>query len=127
MADVELAKPTQLPAHVIQIEHPGLVDPQPNIRGQSGHGVVARRRAELAAGGQASAPPGKQRLDLGLRGRDTKLWVDRGTWPVHLIQRTLDHLSGQVVQLDLVAQLEELEEHRQRRRPTSARRRTRLT
>src|SRR5664280_876846 len=62
-------------------------------------------------------PPGEQLLDLVLGRRNTQLRVDRRRRPVHLIQRTLDHHAGQVVQLDLVPQLQELEEHRQCGRP----------
>jgi hypothetical protein len=69
-------------------------------------GVRKRAEEELAAGGQLGAPPGKQRLDLGLGRRDPKLWAGRGSWPVHLVQRALGHAAGEVVQLDLVAQLD---------------------
>ena len=34
MADVELAEPAQFPPHVVQVEHPGLVDPQADVGGQ---------------------------------------------------------------------------------------------
>ena len=31
VTDIQLAEPAQLPPHIIQIEHAGLVDPQPHI------------------------------------------------------------------------------------------------
>lgn len=73
MADVQLAEPAQLPAHVVEVEHPRFVDPQADIRGQPGDRVVAGRRCELAAGGQFLVPPGEQLLDLGFRWRDPQL------------------------------------------------------
>jgi hypothetical protein len=42
-----------------------------------------------------------------------QLRVDRGARPVHLVQRALGHAPGQVVNLGLMAQLQELEVHRQ--------------
>jgi len=125
VADVQLAEPAQLPPHVVQVQHPGLVDPQADVGGQPGGRVVTGRRGELAAGGQFPAPPGEQLLDLRLSRRDAQLRVDRGTRPVHLIQRALDHAAGQVVQFDLVPQLQELEVHRQRCRPAGTRRQLR--
>jgi hypothetical protein len=121
--DVELADPAQLPAHIVQVEHPGLVDPQTYVGGQPGDGVVARGRAELATAGQLCSPPSEQRLDLDLGRRDPRLRVDRGSRPVHLIQRAFDHATGEVVQLDGMAQGEKLEEHRERARSTGPGRR----
>jgi len=92
-------------------------DPQPHVGRQPRGRVVAGGRGELATGDRLGAPSGEQLLDLGLGRRDPKLRVDRGPWPVQLVQRALDHAAGEVVQLDLVPQLQELEEHRQRRRP----------
>ncbi|MGI5380580.1 hypothetical protein ACQEV2_41505 [Streptomyces sp. CA-251387] len=117
MADVELAEPAQLPPDVIQVEQSCLVDPQPHIGCQPGDRVVAGGRAELAAGDEFLAPSGEQFLDLRLAGRDAQLRFHRGPRPVHLVQRALDHTAGEVVQFDLVPQLKELEEHRQRPRP----------
>ncbi len=127
MADVQLAEPAQLPPHVIQVQHAGLVDPQADVGRQPGGGVVAGGRGEFAAGDQLAAPPGEQLLHLGLRGRHPQLRAGRSTRPVHLIQRALDHAAGQVMQLDLVPQLQELEEHRHRGRPAGARRRPRIS
>jgi hypothetical protein len=121
VADVQLAEPAQLPPHVVQVQHPGLVDPQADVGGQPGGRVVPGRRGELAAGGQFRAPPGEQLLDFRLSRRDAQLRVDRAPRPVHLIQRALDHPAGQVVQLDLVPQLQEPEVHRQRGRPAGTR------
>ncbi len=126
MADVQLAEPAQLPPHVVQVQHPGLVDPQPHICRQPGHHVVAGGRGELAARSQLLPPPGEQLPDLRLSRRHAQLRADRSARPVHLIQRALDHTAGQVMQLDLVLQLQELEVHRQRGRPPGARRRPRI-
>jgi hypothetical protein len=126
VADVKLAEPAQLPPHVIQVEHPRLVDPQADICGQASDGVVARGRGELAAGGQLPAPPGEQLLHLLDGRRDAQLCVDRGSRPVDLIERALHHTAGEVVQLDLVPQLQEPEVHRQRRHPARAGRRPRV-
>ena len=124
--DVELAEPAQLPPHVVQVQHAGLVDPQADVGRQPGGGVVPGGRGELAAGRQLPAPPGEQLLDLLLGRRHAQLRVDRGPRPVHLIQRALGHAAGQVVDLDLVPQLQELEVHRQRGRPAGPRRRPRI-
>ncbi|MER5324946.1 hypothetical protein [Streptosporangium roseum] len=120
MTNVELAESAQIPAHIVQVQHPGLVDPQSDVCRESRDRVVARGRGELAAGRQFLAPSGEQLLDLFLRGRDAELGADRGSRPIHLIQRALDHPAGDVVQLDPVAQLQEMEVNRQRGRPAGA-------
>ncbi|MDI6102643.1 hypothetical protein QLQ12_28890 [Actinoplanes sp. NEAU-A12] len=97
MPDVEFAVPSQLPPHVVEVEHPRFVDPEADIRGQPGDRVVAGGRSELAAGGQLRTPPGEQLLDLGLGRRDPQLWFDRGPRPVHLVERALGYAAGQVV------------------------------
>src|SRR4051812_23624993 len=83
-------------------------------RGQPGDRVIPGGPGELAAGGQLLTPPGEQLLDLGLGRRDPKLRFDRGPRPVHLVQRALEHPAGQVVDLGLVPQLQELEVDRER-------------
>jgi hypothetical protein len=93
----------------------------PHVGRQPRDRVVAGGWGELAAAGQLTAPAGEQLLNLGLGRRDPKLRVDPGPWPVEFVQRALDHAAGEVVQLDLVTQLQELKEHRQRRRPADAR------
>jgi hypothetical protein len=70
VADVQLAEPAQLPAHVVQVEHADLVDPQAHVGLQPRGLVVPRGRDELAAGGQFLAPTGEQQLDLRLGRRD---------------------------------------------------------
>jgi hypothetical protein len=51
LADVQLAEPAQLPAHVVQVEHADLVHPPAHV-GLQPHGrLVPRGRDELAAGG----------------------------------------------------------------------------
>jgi len=62
--------------------------------------------ANFRGRGQLLAPPGEQPLDLGLRRRDTQLRHCRGTWPVHLVERNLDRPTGQVDDLDAMAQLQ---------------------
>src|SRR5258707_3958756 len=57
VADVQLAEPAQLPAHVVQVEHADLVDPQADAGLQPRGRVVPRGRDELAAGGQPPPPP----------------------------------------------------------------------
>ncbi len=126
VADVELAEPAQLPADVVEVEHPDLVDAQPDVGRQPRGGVVASGRGELAARGELPAPPCEQLLDLGLGRRYPQLRVDEGPGTVHLVERALGHQPGQVVDLDLVAQLQELEVHRQRRRPPRPGRRLRV-
>jgi hypothetical protein len=56
VADVQLAEPAQLPAHVVQVEHADLVDPQADVGLQPRGRVVPRGRDELAAGGQFRLP-----------------------------------------------------------------------
>jgi hypothetical protein len=73
VADVQLAEPAQLPAHVVQVEHADLVDPQADVGLQPRGRVVSRGRDELAAGGQFLAPTGEQPLDLRLGRRDAYL------------------------------------------------------
>jgi hypothetical protein len=48
VADVQLAEPAQLPAHVVQVEHADLVDPQADVGLQPRGRVVPRGRDELA-------------------------------------------------------------------------------
>ena len=112
--DMQLAQRAQLPPHVIQGEVPGLIDPQPGIGHQPGRRVVAGRGRELPAGRQLLRPPGEQRLDLGLQGRDAQPGVLAAARPVHLIDRALHDPPGHRVQLGLVPQLDELEVHAQR-------------
>jgi len=69
VADVQLAEPAQLPAHVVQVEHADLADPQADGLQPRGR-VVPRGRDELPAGGQFLAPTGEQPLDLRLVRRD---------------------------------------------------------
>ena len=124
-ADMQLAERAQLPPHVVQGEVPGLVDAQPDIGHQPGRGVVAGRGRELAAGRQLLRPPGEQRLDLALQGRDAQLGVFAAARPVHLIDRALYYPPGHRVQLGFVPQLDELEVHAQRgglRQPGALRR-----
>ena len=126
VADVELAEPAQFPPDVVQVQHPGLVDPQADVGGQPGGRVVAGGRGELAAGGQFPAPPGEQLVDLRLGRRDAQLRIDRG--PRRFISSSGHSTTRPVrlMQLDLVPQLQELEVHRQRCRPAGTRRRLRL-
>jgi len=70
VADVQLAEPAQLPAHVVQVEHADLVDPQADVGLQPRGRVVPRGRDELAAGGQFLAPTGELPLDLRPARRD---------------------------------------------------------
>ncbi len=51
------AEPAQLPAHVVQVEHADLVDPQADVGLQPGGGVVPGGQGELPAGGQLPPPP----------------------------------------------------------------------
>ena len=60
VADVQLAEPAQLPAHVVQVKHADLVDPQADAGLQPRGRAVPRGRDELAAGGQFLAPPDEQ-------------------------------------------------------------------
>jgi hypothetical protein len=60
VADVQLAEPAQLPAHVIQVERADLIDPQADAGLQPRGRAVPRGRDELAAGGQFLASPGEQ-------------------------------------------------------------------
>ena len=109
-------------ANVVQVEHAGLVDPQPDVGREPGDRVVARGRAEFAAGDQLLPPPGEQPLDLGFSWRDAQLRFDRGPRPVHLVQRALDHVAGQVMDLNLVPEFQKLEVDGERGRPSGARR-----
>jgi hypothetical protein len=70
--DQRHSEPAQLPAHVVQVEHADLVDPQADGLQPRGR-VVPRGRDELAAGGQFLAPTGEQPLDLSLGRRDAYL------------------------------------------------------
>src|SRR5258707_12753188 len=56
VADVQLAEPAQLPAHVVQVEHADLVDPQADAGLQPRGRVVPRGRDELAAGVRFPVP-----------------------------------------------------------------------
>lgn len=104
----------------------GLVDAQPDIGGQPGHGVVAGGRRELTASRQLGAPSGEQLLDL-LGGRwYAQLRINRCPGPVDLIQRAFNDAAGEVVQLDLVPQLQELEINPQRGRAARSCRRLRI-
>src|SRR5215469_575429 len=70
VADVQLAEPAQLPAHVVQVEHADLVDPQADVGLQPRGRVVPRGRDELAAGGEFLEPTGELPLDLRPARRD---------------------------------------------------------
>jgi hypothetical protein len=87
------------------VEHPGLVDPQPDVAGQTSDGVVASGRPELAAGCQLGPPAGEQRLDLDISRWHPQPRLNRGAWPIHLIERALHDTAGEIMQLDLVPQI----------------------
>jgi hypothetical protein len=48
MADVQLAEPAQLPAHVVQVEHADLVNPQADIGLQPGGRVAGQDGLQAA-------------------------------------------------------------------------------
>jgi len=56
----------QLPPHVVQVQHPGLVDPQPHVGRQPGDRVVYGRPERTCGKRQLLTPPGEQLLDLRL-------------------------------------------------------------
>jgi hypothetical protein len=62
VADVQLAEPAQLPAHVVQVEHADLVNPQADVGLQPRGRVVPRGRDELAAVPGAANRPVRRRL-----------------------------------------------------------------
>ena len=100
---------------------PGLVHPQPYLGHQPGRRVVPRHRGELAARCQLAAPPGEQGRHLGSGRRDPQRRRAAAAGPVHRIDRALGHPSGQLVDLALMAELQELEVRLQRLRPSAAR------
>jgi hypothetical protein len=61
VADVQLAEPAQLPAHVVQVEHADLVDPQADVGLQPPGRVVPRGRDEPAAVASSSRHPANGR------------------------------------------------------------------
>ena len=56
VADVQLAEPAQLPAHVVQVQHADLVDPQADVGRQPGDRVVAGGGANLRQVDTRSGP-----------------------------------------------------------------------
>jgi len=61
VADVQLAEPAQLPAHVVQVEHAGLVDPQADVGLQPGGGVVPATGANFRQVASSSRHPANSR------------------------------------------------------------------
>lgn len=100
---LSVPKPAQLPPHVIQVEHPRLVDPQADICGQASDGVLRAAGANLAS---SPRHPANSCSTSSTVGGDTQLRVDRGSRPVDLIELALHHTAGEVVQLDLMPQLQ---------------------
>jgi hypothetical protein len=115
-ADVEFAEPAQVPLHVAEVEVAGLVDPQAHLRHQARGGVVACGRRELPAGRQLTAPPGEHAGHLRRRRWDPQRGRLVASRPVHLVDRALDDPAGELVDLDLVAKLQEPEVGAQRLR-----------
>ena len=117
VTDVQLPEPAQLPPHVRQVQAPGLVHPQPHLGHQPGRRVVPGRRGELPARRQLLPPPGEQPLDLARVRRDPQRRPLPAPRPVHLIDRALGHIAGQLINRRLVTQLHEQEVRLQRLRP----------
>ncbi|WP_328981031.1 MULTISPECIES: hypothetical protein [Streptomyces] len=114
VADVELAEAAQVPLDVAQVEAASLAHPQADLGHQLRGGIVPGGRGELPAGRQLAAPAREQRPDLRLTRRDPQLSVLGPAWPVHLVDRALDHPAGHPVDFDLVPQLQEHEVRAQR-------------
>jgi hypothetical protein len=66
----------------------------------------------LRAHGEVVTPAVEELLQLGIGGRDADVQAPVVAGPVQLIDRALNHLASQRVDLHLVPQLEVLEEHR---------------
>ncbi|HEV8166023.1 MAG TPA: hypothetical protein VGR74_16545, partial [Actinomycetota bacterium] len=95
-----------LEVRIVQGQRAQLPQPQADLGGQAGHGVVARAGQPLAAGGQLGAPAGKERAQRGRRWRHPHGEVAAVAGPVDLIDRGADQPAGQLVQLAAVAQLQ---------------------
>jgi hypothetical protein len=121
VTDVKLAEPAQVPADVVQVQHAGLVDPQPDLRHQPCRRVVPGGRRELPARRELFPPAREQLLDLaGLR-RDPQRRPAAAPRPVHLIERALGDMARELVDLGLMAQLQEREPCLDRLRPLQPR------
>ena len=116
-ADVELAELAQVGAPVADVEHHGLVDPQPDPAPQRRREVVPGRGQVLARLRDRLAPGREQRVDLLIRRRHPDLAQRCPGLAVELVDRLLDHHAGRPADVALVAGDHELVEHRQRARP----------
>lgn len=118
MAHIELAEATQLPPHIVEIEHPQFIDPQAHIGGQPGHDVVAHRWRELPGGRDVRAPGVEQSLDLRLRGPNPQpRQIDARGLFISSSGTCTARPPGQGMELGAIAQLKELEVEGQRGSP----------
>ena len=122
-----LPEPAQLQAHVLQVEHADLVDPQADVGLQPGGGVVRAAGASFRQVASSSHHPENRRSIPSPGSRERRVRAGRGTRPVHLVQRALGRATTVRLQISILCRrLAELEVHRQRGRPPGARRRPRV-
>jgi hypothetical protein len=89
--------------------------------GGCGRTLTRRASSGTPRRGHVRPPAGEQPVDLPLARRDPQPGAGPAARPVDLIQRGLHHETGGGVDVRLVAQLQELEEHRERpSRPRTA-------
>jgi hypothetical protein len=109
---MQLAQRPGLPQHVGHVQAAGFPDPQPGLAPQPRGGIAAGGGQVLAGHSEVVTPAVEELLQLGVGGRDADVQAPVVAGPVQLIDRGLDHLAGQCVDLHLVPQFEVLEEHR---------------
>ena len=113
-SDVKLARGPQVGAPVADVEHGGLVDPQPDPAPQRGGDVVAGCRQVLACPGQRSTPVGEECFYVLGRWRDPAGAVVGLRRAVELIDRLVEDRPGERMDVAPVAGTEEVEEPRDR-------------
>jgi hypothetical protein len=92
---------------VVQAKGAQLPQPEADLGGEAGHGVVAGAGQPLAAAGQLTPPAGEEAGQGGRRWRHPDGEVAAVAGPVDLVDRRGDQPAGQLVQLAAVAQLQE--------------------
>ena len=107
---VDFAVLPEIGAPVLDVEHQGLVDPQPGAAPQRRGQIVAGSRQILPGLGQGITPVSEQCLYFRVAGRDPGGNECRAGGPVEFVDRLQDHVASERMDISLVSGDQEVEE-----------------